>query len=152
MKSTMPPAQPDTVAQTLIAVVDDDVSFLRSVGRLLLSAGYQVQTFSSAREFLAALPSFAPHCLVVDVHMPDMTGLELLDWLRAQGSDLPTILVTAYDTPKTRDHAQRAGTFGLLLKPFDKLALMDAIDCAVGRPPLALDPGLAQRPTLKPGE
>jgi FixJ family two-component response regulator len=119
------------VARPLIAVVDDDASFLRSVGRLLGTAGYAVEMFGSALEFLASLPAVSPQCLVVDVHMPGMTGLELQERLARQDSCLPIIFVTAYDTPQTREHAHRAGSFGLLLKPFDQQALLQAIGEAV---------------------
>jgi len=115
----------------LIAVVDDDVSFLQSVGRLLRTAGYEVKLFGSGGQFLASLPAFRPQCLVLDVHMPEMTGLELQDQLTAQGSSLPLIFVTAYETPVTREHALRAGSFGLLLKPFDQQALLQAVQKAL---------------------
>jgi FixJ family two-component response regulator len=115
----------------LVAVVDDDASFLRSVGRLLRASGYGVETFGSAREFLASLGAKTPRCLVLDVQMPEMTGLELQDHLAAQGSCLPIIFLTAYDSPQTRAHAHRGGSFGLLLKPFDKDALLRAIGEAV---------------------
>jgi FixJ family two-component response regulator len=114
-----------------IAVVDDDVSFLRSMGRLLRSAGYEVETFGSARQFLSTVTSSLPQCLVLDVHMPEMTGLQLQDTLEAQGYCVPIILVTAYDTPQTREHARRAGSFGLLLKPFGKEDLLQAIQMAI---------------------
>jgi FixJ family two-component response regulator len=116
---------------TLVSVVDDDASFLRSLGRLLRSAGYTVQTFSSARQFLSSVKTCLPQCLVLDVHMPEMTGLQLQENLESQGLCVPVIFVTAYDTPQTREHARRAGSFGLLLKPFDKDALLRAIQEAV---------------------
>jgi FixJ family two-component response regulator len=124
----------------LIAVVDDDASFLRSVGRLLRSAGHTVDAYASARQFLSALPASAPPCLVLDVHMPEMTGLELQERLAAQGTHLPIIFVTAYDTPATRQRVQGAGSVGLLLKPFDKEALLTAVRKALesragGAPP-----------------
>ncbi len=119
------------LVRTAIAVVDDDASFLRSVGRLLRSAGYGVEMFGSAREFLATLPSGQPQCLVLDVHMPEMTGLQLQENLAAQGCQVPIIFMTAYDTPQTREHASRPGSMGLLLKPFDKQSLLDAIQAAL---------------------
>ncbi len=114
-------------ATPLIAVVDDDASFLRSVGRLLRSTGYAVATFGSARELLAALPALAPSCLVLDVHMPEMTGLDLYERLTAQGTSVPAIFVTAYDTPQTLERARQAGCVGLLLKPFDKESLLKTL-------------------------
>lgn len=119
------------LVRTAIAVVDDDASFLRSVGRLLRSAGYGVEMFGSAREFLATLPSGQPQFLVLDVHMPEMTGLQLQENLAAQGCQVPIIFMTAYDTPQTREHAGRPGSMGLLLKPFDKQSLLDAIQAAL---------------------
>ena len=124
-KALQPQAPP--VDRPLIAVVDDDASFLRSVGRLLRSAGFAVETFGSAQGFLDAQGSSLPQCLVLDVHMPDMTGLELQDRLAAQGLCVPMIFMTAYETPHTRERAHRAGSFGLLLKPFDQQALRNAI-------------------------
>jgi FixJ family two-component response regulator len=90
-----------------------------------------VKTFGSAREFLASLPECSPQCVVLDIHMPEMTGLELQDRLAAQGSCVPVILMTAYDTPQTRQRARQAGGFGFLLKPFDKQALLNAVAEAV---------------------
>jgi FixJ family two-component response regulator len=114
-------------AGALIALVDDDASFLRSLGRLLRSTSYRVQTFSSARQFLDSLKTHLPQCLVLDVLMPDMTGLELQEHLVALGVRVPIIFVTAFDTPQTRERARRSGCVGLLLKPFDKEVLLRAI-------------------------
>jgi FixJ family two-component response regulator len=111
----------------LIAVVDDDRSVVKSLARMLRLAGYDVETFGSAGEFLASLPASPPQCLVLDVHMPEMSGLELQDRLAAQESCLPLIFMTAYDTPQTRASIHRAGSFGLLLKPFANAALLSAI-------------------------
>lgn len=119
----------------LIAVVDDDASFVRSLRRLLRLAGYEVQTFGTAREFLDSLERTSPHCLLLDVHMPQMSGLALQDWLEKAGRPLPVILMTAYDTPQTREHAARMGCFGLLLKPFEESALLEAIAKAVADNP-----------------
>ena len=69
--------------------------------------------------------------LVLDVHMPEMTGLQLQEHLVAQGYCVPAIFVTAYDTAQTREHVRRMGAFGLLLKPFDKQALLQAIQEAI---------------------
>ena len=112
----------------LIAVVDDDQSVVKSLARMLRLAGYAVETFGSAAEFLAALPTAPPQCLVLDVHMPKMSGLELQEQLAAQESCVPVIFMTAYDTPpQTRASIHRAGGFGLLLKPFANEALLCAI-------------------------
>lgn len=125
------PSQSDSTAKPFIAVVDDDESFLRSLGRFLGSVGYTVKTFGSAREFLTSLPESTPQCLVLDIQMPEMTGLELRDRLAAQGSSVPVIFVTADDTPETRQRVHQAGSFGLILKPVDKQALLSAVAEAV---------------------
>ena len=113
--------------QPLIAVVDDDLPFLRSVGRLLRSAGFRVETFGSGREFLVAVPGLMAGCVLVDVHMPEMTCLQLQETLAELGIQLPLIFITAYDSPQTREHARRPGCAGLLLKPFERQTLVEAI-------------------------
>jgi FixJ family two-component response regulator len=132
MPNESPQNQGSLAERPFIAVVDDDASFLRSVGRLLRSVGYAVGTFSTGQQFLSSLSDWLPQCLVVDVHMPEMSGLELEEKLAAQGYQMPVIFVTAYDTPRTREHARRPGIFGLLLKPFDNEALLRAVREATG--------------------
>ncbi len=127
-------SDPGAPAGERIAVVDDDASFLRSVGRLLRVAGYTVETFTSAGKLLASLATSLPRCLVLDVQMPGMTGLQLQDTLTARGYCLPAIFVTALDTPSVRKRARQAGAFGLLLKPFDQSALLTAIHEAIRDP------------------
>lgn len=126
-----------SAAPPFIAVVDDDTPFLRSVGRLLRFAGYAVETFSSARQFLASLATKVPRCLVLDVHMPEMTGLQLQEVLATRGCCVPVVLMTAYDTPQIREQARKVGSFGLLLKPFDQEALLRAVRVAIGCEPMA---------------
>ena len=138
------PVEP-SAAPPLIAVVDDDASFLRSVERLLRGAGYRVASYRSGREFQAAQGGPPPDCLVLDVHLPEMTGLELRDRLAEAGNRLPVVLMTAYDTPQTRERAVRPGTFGLLLKPFDRQELLAALARALSNGPEASD-----KPPLSP--
>ena len=120
------------MTKPLIAVVDDDPSVIKSLTRALRQAGYEVAPFCSAQDFLGAVSNLLPRCLVLDVHMPEMTGFELQDRLAAQGFCAPVIFVTAYDTPQTRARAHQAGGFGLFAKPFDPQALFQAIAKAVG--------------------
>ncbi len=122
---------PETAAPPLIAVVDDDAPFLRSVGRLLRSAGFVVETFASGRHFLSSLATTAPRCLVLDIHMPEMSGFELQKVLAAQGSCVPVILMTAHDSSHAREQARKAGSLDLLLKPFDQGVLLRAINEAI---------------------
>ncbi len=117
--------------QPLIAVVDDDESFLRSVGRLLRSMGYAVRTFGTGKEFLDAWPAESPDCLILDVQMPEMGGPELHRALLAQGSRLPVVFVTGLVTPQALQHVRSQGS-GLIIKPFDKKSLLQAIVQALG--------------------
>ncbi len=123
---------PDDKTGAPVVVVDDDPSFLRAMGRLVRAAGFKVEMFGSPRKFLEALPELSPRVLVLDVHMPEMTGLELHERLVASGVHLPVVFVTAFDTPQTRERASKAGSAGLLLKPFDEAALLQAISSATG--------------------
>jgi len=109
-----------------IAIVDDDSSVRRSLGRLLTAAGYPVETFASAREFLQWLPDHRPACLMLDIHMPEMTGFELQDRLA-----VPVIFITSHDDPTTRDRIEKSSAAGHLWKPFEDNAVVDAIRTAV---------------------
>ena len=105
--------------RTLIAIVDDDQLYRESMRKLITLLGYAVEEFPSAADFLASrlLPETA--CLVADVHMPGMTGVELHGRLIKLGFAIPTILVTAYPDEDVRDQALRDGVFCYLSKPVD---------------------------------
>jgi FixJ family two-component response regulator len=130
-----------------IAVVDDDQSVVKALARMLRLAGYDVETFGSAKEFMASFPAAPPQCLVLDVHMPEMSGLDLQDWLVAQESCVPVIFMTAHDTPQTRERIRRVKGFALLPKPFANEALLGAIEAAlssqVGRAAIGSSSGRA---------
>ena len=112
-----------------IAVVDDDPAVLKALSRLLRSHAFRARTYESGQEFLAALPAGLPDCLIVDLQMPEMNGLELQQHLASNGIKIPTILITAYDDVALRD---QAGLVASLRKPLQEKALFDAIDKAVG--------------------
>jgi FixJ family two-component response regulator len=136
------------MAKPLIAVVDDDPSVVKSLGRALRLAGYEVATFGSGQDFLGAVSTTLPQCLVLDVHMPAMSGFELQDQLARQGICVPIIFVTAHDTPQTRARAHQAGSFGFFLKPFDPKALFQAIgEVASCQPHDSVDDGNQARST-----
>lgn len=115
-----------------IAVVDDDPAVRRALARLLNAASYEVQTFAGAREFIDALPDGVPECALVDLHMPDMTGLDLQHYLADAGIAVPTIVITAHDEPGNREMCIAAGAAAYLLKPVRKAVLMSAVLSALG--------------------
>jgi FixJ family two-component response regulator len=114
----------------VIAIVDDDASVRRSLHRVVQSAGYAVETFASAGEFLAWLPRGQAACLVLDVQMKEMSGFELQQRLA-----VPVIFITSHDDASTRAHIEKSGAAGHLWKPFDGAAVLDAIRRAVGTDP-----------------
>ena len=111
---------------SIIAIVDDDASVRRSLERLVQSAGYTVATFGSAREYLAWLRNGHAACLVLDVHMNEMSGFELQARLTA-----PIIFITAQDDATTRDRLEKTRS-AHLRKPFDDHVVLDAIRRAIG--------------------
>jgi FixJ family two-component response regulator len=111
-----------------IAIVDDDSSVLKALARLLRTRALQTKTFESAREFLAALPNGVPECLILDVQMPEMSGLELHRHLMRGGIKIPTIFITAYDSVEIRQRCEAEGTAAYLLKPLQDRAFFAAIE------------------------
>jgi FixJ family two-component response regulator len=116
-------------ASPSIAVVDDDPAVLKGLSRLLRSHAFHARTYGSGQEFLAALPAGLPDCLIVDLQMPGMNGLELQQHLVSNGINIPTILISAYGDVGLRD---QAGLVASLRKPLQQQALFEAIDRAVG--------------------
>lgn len=117
----------------LISVVDDDQSFRDSMRRLLKSLGHGVAVFQSAAEFLASPELAATACLVADVQMPGMTGLELYVHLVTTGRAIPTILVTAYPDDAVQRHALSLGVECYLCKPLAEAELTDCLRCCFAR-------------------
>jgi FixJ family two-component response regulator len=118
---------------SLISVVDDDKSFRDSMRRLLKSHGYIVAVFASAAEFLASTQLPATACLVADIHMPVMTGVELYTHLIATGNLIPTILITGYPEDGVRQRMLSLGVGCCLYKPLDESVLIDCLRCAFAR-------------------
>jgi FixJ family two-component response regulator len=113
-----------------IAIVDDDASVRKALTRLLKASSYTVETFASASDFLASLKQRIPDCLIVDLQMPGMDGLELRISLTRAGIAIPTIVVTAHDEPGDRERCSTAGATAYLLKPIQKTELIAAIRAA----------------------
>lgn len=116
----------------IVCVVDDDLSVLRALGRLLRSAGFRVETFSSSEEFLARPLGDGPRCLVLDVRLQGMSGLALSSHLAAAGATVPIILMTGHDDSAWREEAVRVGAIAYLHKPFADETLIDAVQRALG--------------------
>jgi FixJ family two-component response regulator len=117
-------------ASPRIAVVDDDPAVLKALSRLLRTRSFRTRTYGSGREFLAALETDIPECLIVDLQMPDMNGVELQQHLVSNGINIPTILITAHSDAVLQSHDE--GFVARLRKPLQEKALFDAIDRAVG--------------------
>ena len=106
----------------LIAIVDDDDSVCRAMSRLVRSLGMEANAFASGREFvdrIESTPSFQPDCVVLDVQMPGMNGLQVQERLASLGNPLPVIFITAHDEAGVRDRALAAGAVAFLHKPFN---------------------------------
>jgi FixJ family two-component response regulator len=121
----------------MISVVEDDQFFRESMRRLMRSLGYSVEAFPSAADFLASPRLVETACLIADVHMPAMTGLELYRHLIDAGYAIPTILVTAYPDDDVRARALNDGVVCYLRKPVDEKHLMRCLRAALhsGEPP-----------------
>ena len=122
----------------VVFVVDDDVSVRESLETLISFAGWQPETFASAEDFLARPRALAPSCLVLDVSLPDLNGLELQRLIAADRIDMPIIFITGHgDVPMTVQ-AMKAGAVEFLTKPFDDDVLLTAIHHAIERSSAAL--------------
>ena len=120
-------------ATPIVSVVDDDESLRRSLRNLLGSVGFRVETFASAEAFLQSIPQEHTRCLVVDLRMPGMDGLELLRHLSGRGIRIPAIVLTAHDDDEARQRSLQAGAVAFLGKPFNGNALLDAVKTALNR-------------------
>ena len=116
-----------------VRVVDDDTSVREALGSLLRSAGFAVETFASAQEFLARPPSDLPGCLVLDVRLPGLSGLDLQQRMAELNIEMPIVFITGHgDIPMTV-RAMKAGAVDFLAKPFRDQDLLDAVTAAIQR-------------------
>ena len=120
-------------AAPLVFVVDDDASVRKSLGRLIKTAGYETEGFASVGEFLARRPYDGPCCLVLDVRMPGLTGLDLQEALRAAGQRLAIVFITGFRDVPVSVKAMKGGAVDFLTKPVDESVLLAAIRQAVAR-------------------
>jgi len=128
-------AEIKTREQALVLVVDDDDLMRSSTRRLLRSAGFRVEAFASAEEFLRSGRAAETACLILDLRMPGMNGLQLQRHLAGEGRRIPIIFITAHENQEIRMEAMRAGAVDFLQKPFSEEALLKAIRNALAHPP-----------------
>src|SRR5215470_2966870 len=127
-----------TTAKSIVFVVDDDVSVRESLELLIQNEGWQPRTFASAQEFLDCPPALVPNCLLLDISLPGMTGLDLQKRIAIERTDMPIIFITGSgDVPKSVQ-AMKAGAVEFLTKPFNDEVLLTAIRHALERSRLAL--------------
>jgi FixJ family two-component response regulator len=116
----------------LVAIVDDDEDVRNAVHAVLKSAGLSPRAFASAEEFLGSGKRSETACLISDIEMPGMNGLELQARLAADGGRIPIIFITAYGNTRTRTRAMKAGALDFLEKPFDDEILLERVRTALG--------------------
>lgn len=123
------PSETDPV----ITIIDDDRSVLAATRLLVTSFGFETRAYSLADEFLQSSSLDETSCLISDIHMPGISGIELQRVLRSQGRDIPTILMTAFSNEHVRSRAIAGGAVCFLVKPFDAGTLLGCIRSALGR-------------------
>jgi FixJ family two-component response regulator len=117
----------------MVAVVDDDQDFRAALQRLLKSAGVSVRSFSSAEDFLDCGQQHETGCLITDIRMPGMSGLDLLAKLNAEHCPIPTMFITAHGDEILRRQALKGGAVAFLAKPFDGARLLESVRVALDR-------------------
>jgi FixJ family two-component response regulator len=120
------PSMADT--SRIVAVVDDDSSLLKALERLLSTQPWTTKTFLSAKAFLASLTDGLPDCLIVDLHMPEMSGLELQQVLTSKAVKIPTVIITSDTDAAARQRCMSAGAVAYLQKPIRRAELFAVID------------------------
>lgn len=115
-----------------IAIVDDDESVRKALQRLLRSAGMAAKTFPTGEEFLASFPTNRPTCVVLDLHMPRVTGFDVLERMAQDGIDVPVIIITGHDSSEAYERAMAAGASVCLRKPVNDESLLDAVRRMIG--------------------
>ena len=114
----------------VVAIVDDEEPIRKALGRLLRAANLETEAFASGPAFLDSLAVRRPDCVILDLHMPGMTGLHVLRRLRQSGVQVPAIVITAHDEPETRADCLAAGATAYLRKPLEDRLLLDAVASA----------------------
>jgi FixJ family two-component response regulator len=115
----------------MVAVIDDDEAFRAALQRLLKAAGFPVRSFASAEDFLKSGQQHETGCLITDIRMPGMSGLDLQAKLSAEHCRIPTIFITGHGDEKMRLQAMRGGAVKFLAKPFDSAMLLESVRVAM---------------------
>jgi FixJ family two-component response regulator len=115
------------IGPTMIAIIDDDLSIRQALESLILSHGYQVRAFSCAEDYLAAMCLDQTECVLTDIHMAGMSGIDLLRLLKQQTPSVPVVLMTAFFDEPTRQLALASGAASVLAKPFGSATLISAL-------------------------
>ena len=118
-------------AMPYVAVVDDEETVRKALRRLLRAAGLEAEAYAGGEALLAAAAARAPDCVVLDLHMPGMNGLQLVRRLQAAHGRVPIVVITAHDEPATREQCLAAGAAAYLRKPLDERLLLNAISAAL---------------------
>jgi FixJ family two-component response regulator len=121
----------ELVKAPVISIIDDDISVRVALASLVRSLGYVARTFESAEAFLGSAELAETSCIVTDIQMPGMSGLDLNSRLKAAGNTVPLVFITAFPEDHVRARAEAGGAFGFLAKPFDGQALIGLITSAV---------------------
>lgn len=117
----------------LIAIVDDDLDVRQALRRLIGSAGFAVEAFPSGADFLRSLHKHEPDCVILDLHMPELSGFEVQMQIARTHAGVPVVVLTGYDTPEARARALGGGAVAYLCKPIDGEILLGAINAAIGQ-------------------
>jgi FixJ family two-component response regulator len=111
----------------LVAILDDEEPVRTALARLFRSADFQTETFGSGQEFLDSLNSHLPDCLVLDLHLPGLTGLDIVQQIVGRKLPIPIVMITGHDMPGLKERALSAGARTYLLKPLDDTTLIEAV-------------------------
>ena len=115
----------------VVAVLDDEPQMRKALRRLLATHGFRVEAYENGNDFLAALASHPADCLVLDLHMPELSGFDVLAAFESQHITTPVVVITGHDEPSTSDRVRRLGASAYLKKPMDESALLSAITLAI---------------------
>lgn len=116
----------------VVAIVDDEESIRKALGRLLRASGFGVEMFAAGAEFLASLNDRHPDVVILDLHMPGLSGFDVHSAIKALERPVPVIVITGHDSPETRGRVADAGAIAYLRKPVDEQLLLRAIGKATG--------------------